>query len=235
MPLVRTVRAIAVLAAALTGVLSGCGISADRSPHVVDADQRKPLIEEVSTAGAPRPGTSARIYFLSSSEQGRSTRLQAVGRDVAQSATAQVLAALFDGLTGEEQRARLRTAIPPGTRLLSAQLADEKTLEVDVSSEFFGVSGEVLTDAVAQIVFTASRVNNEYTVRLTVEGEEQEWPIGDGSLVSRPLSTFDYPNRTASSQPDYPALPSVTATTISSSSAAETPPTTTTTVAPSAR
>ena len=46
------------------------------------------------------------------------------------------------------------------------------------------------------------------TVVLSVDGMAQEWPTGSGSLVSRPLSVFDYPDRNPSSQPDYPSLPS---------------------------
>lgn len=211
----------------VAGLLAGCGLSADSSPHDISSDQRRPLVEQASS-GIPRPGTSARIYFLASAEQGRSTRLQAVGRDVAPVAPAQVLTALFEGLTTQERDARLRTAIPAGTKLLSTQLINETTLAVDVSPELYGASGEVLTDAVAQIVFTAHRVNNAFTVQLSVDGVEQEWPIGDGSLVSRPLSVFDYPNRSVSSQPDYPSLPSPDAQTLGT-----TP--TTTTVAAAAR
>lgn len=211
-PLRRRLRHGASCLAAV-GVLAGCGLSADSSPHDIDTDQRRPLVEQ-PTAGIPRPGTSARIYFLSSAEQGRSTRLQAVGRDVAPAPT-QVLAALFDGLTAQEQAARLRTAIPPGTQLLSAELTNETTLAVDVSADFLTVSGEVLTDAVAQIVFTAHRVDNKLAVKLFVDGRDQEWPIGDGSLVSRPLSVFDYPSRSSSSQPDYPSMPSPGARTLS--------------------
>lgn len=195
---IRLVTVVALLAA--------CGVNADRAPREIRADQRRPLIE-AQPENEPRPGTTARIFLLAPTEQGRTTKLRAVGRDVAASPT-EVLTALLDGLTPEDQQDRLRTAIPPGTELLSAVLVDARTLAVDLSAEFFGASGEVLTDAVAQIVFTAQGVDDEITVMLWVDGVAQEWPTGSGSLVSRPLSVFDYPDRNPSSQPDYPSLPS---------------------------
>ena len=191
---------------AVLAVLGACGINADRTPREIAADQRQSLIE-APALNQPRPGTTARIFLLAPTEQGRTTKMQAVGRDVVSDPT-EVLTALLDGLTAEDQQDRLRTAIPPGTKLLSAELVDARTLAVDLSSEFFGASGEVLTDAVAQIVFTAQGVNDELTVMLSVDGVAQEWPTGSGSLVSRSLSVFDYPDRNPTSQPDYPSLPS---------------------------
>ena len=193
----------------IVALLAACGINADRAPREIGADQRRSLIEE-QPENLPRPGTTARIFLLAPTEQGRTTKLQAVGRDVSPTFT-EVLTALLDGLTPEDQEGRLRTAIPSGTELRSATLTDARTLAVDLSAEFFGASGEVLTDAVAQIVFTVQGVDNEMTVMLSVEGVAQEWPTGSGSLVSRSLSVFDYPDRNPSSQPDYPSLPSRTA------------------------
>ena len=191
---------------AVVALVAGCGINADRAAREISADQRQSLIDTLS-ANEPRPGTTARIFLLAPTEQGRTTKLRAVGRAVAPDPT-EVLTALLDGLSQEDQDDRLRTAIPSGTRLLSAELIDAHTLAVDLSSEFFGASGEVLTDAVAQIVFTAHGVNNLMNVVLSVEGIAQEWPTGNGSLESQPLSVFDYPDRNPSSQPDYPSLPS---------------------------
>ena len=192
-------------------VLAACGINADRTPREIAADQRQSLIDD-PPANQARPGTTARIFLLAPTELGRTTKVRAVGRDVPARPT-EVLNALLDGLTQEDQQDRLRTAIPSGTKLLSAELVDARTLAVDLSEEFFGASGEVLTDAVAQIVFTAQGVDNELTVLLSVEGVGQEWPTGSGSLVSRPLSVFDYPDRNPSSQPDYPSIPSRSADT----------------------
>jgi spore germination protein GerM len=188
------------------GVLGGCGIDADGTPHDIRPDQLRPLIETPS-ANEPRPGTTARIFLLAPAEQDVTTKLRVVGRDVPADPTA-VLTTLFDGLTPDEQNEGLRTAIPPATRLLSARFLDERTLAVDLSPDFFGVSGEALTDAVAQVVFTCAGVDNELSVLLSVAGEAQEWPTGSGLLVSRPLTVFDYPDRNPTSQPDYPALPS---------------------------
>ncbi len=72
----------------------------------------------------------------------------------------------------------------------------------------FEATGATLVDALAQIVFTLSELTNVRGVRLQVEGADQEWPTGDGSLSDAPLTVFDFPERNPTSQPDYPAAPS---------------------------
>jgi hypothetical protein len=39
-----------------------------------------------------------------------------------------------------------------------------------------------------------------------VNGQVNEWPKGDGSLTSQPLTAFDFPGRAISSQPAFPAI-----------------------------
>ena len=193
---------------------TACGITTDGAPRDVEENQRELLIETRSE-NEPRAGNSAKIYFLAPAEQGRTSKLRAVGRDVSADAES-VLTALFDGLTAEEQALGLRTAIPAGTRLNGARFLDANTLAVDVSPEFLGASGEGLTDAVAQIVFSANEVDNEAAVLLSVDGQQTEWPTGTGSLESRALTAFDYPERNPTSQPDFPSLPSPQARVVSS-------------------
>jgi spore germination protein GerM len=60
--------------------------------------------------------------------------------------------------------------------------------------------------ALAQIVLTLTDIDGVEQVAVTVDGRETEWPRGDGTLVSRPLTAFDFPGRAVSSQPDYPTI-----------------------------
>jgi hypothetical protein len=130
---------------------------------------------------------------------------------------------LLDGLTKAEQAKRWRTAIPTGTRLLSARIVDSGVLEVDLSQQFFKTAGEAQTKAVAQIVYTGAEVPGVSAVRIKIEGVEREWPREDGSLTEV-LTPFDYPTLDPTSQPDLPPIPSPTTPTTRSA--------TTTTVAP---
>jgi spore germination protein GerM len=115
-----------------------------------------------------------------------------------------VLSELLKGLTPEEQDRRWRTAIPAGTQLLSAALDAQGVVDVDLSDEFFGATGDAQVKAVAQVVFTASALDGVSGVRILVDGRPREWPRGDGVLQSEPLTPLLYPELNPTSQPEYP-------------------------------
>ncbi len=106
-------------------------------------------------------------------------------------------------------------------------------LVVNVSAPILQATGDALIDAVAQIVFTATELNGVSGVRLLVDGEQREWPRGDGSQTAAPLTRFDYPERNPTSQPDYPAVPSpgpvASSTTVAAATSGTTNATTATT------
>jgi spore germination protein GerM len=91
---------------------------------------------------------------------------------------------------------------------LGTQQQPDGTLVVDLSNDFFQATGDFQVRAVAQVVFTACALDGIDRVRLLVEGQPQEWPRGDGSLQSDPLTPYAYPDLNPSSQPDYPPPPS---------------------------
>jgi spore germination protein GerM len=185
-------------------VLAGCGIGNDAGPRDVPQADRRDLSAGADLVGGEATGT-ARIYLLAPSGSGRSTTLQPVARDVAEQPFT-VLAALFSGPNTDEISKQYRTAIPSGTRLLNAR-PQGRTLRVDVSKDLLQVSGDDLVDALAQIVFTASELDQVQSVQLLVEGGVQQWPAGNGELQSAPLTVYDFPGRVATSQPAYPAFP----------------------------
>ena len=197
--------AILTMAAALGA--SACEISADDAPRDIPAGQQSPLgVNSDSGAGAS-VGT-ARIYLLLPDEPGGSLHLTSVARDVLDSPE-RVLTALFAGPNAAESNAQYRTAIPTGTTLHSAVLRGG-TLRVDVSEELLQLSGEALVGAVAQIVFTGSELSGVRSVRIVVDGVDQQWPAGNGELRSTALTVYDYPGLVPSAQPSYPAIPSPT-------------------------
>jgi spore germination protein GerM len=183
--------------------LAGCGIATDAEPRDVPLDQQRNLVPADDDAAAEGSGT--RIYLIDAAAPGQVALLRSVGRDVTPTATA-VLEALLDGPTEGELDRRLRTAIPPDTELRSARFSSRTTLTVDLTEPIFEATGAELVDAVSQLVFTSSEVEGVQQVELRVDGELQEWPRGDGTLVDRPLTVFDFPGRVASSQPDYPTV-----------------------------
>lgn len=183
-------------------VLAGCGLSPDSEPRAIpDADQ-KDLVEVV--AGSAGAAGTGRVYLERTDETGRSL-LSAVPRQSDQDPTS-ILRSLVSGPTEDEQKTGLRSAIPQGTKVLSARFVASDLVKVDVSSRIFDATGDDLVSAIAQIVLTLAEIDGVERVVIVVDGEPQEWPRGDGSLTDEPLTEFDYPGRAASSQPPYPGI-----------------------------
>jgi hypothetical protein len=194
------------LVAALVLVMSACAITADSAPRDVSTDERDLLLTDTSPA-ADTVG-DGRIYLVAPSEPGQQRQLRSVQRDVAARPDA-LMQVLLDGPNQRELDSRLVTALPSGTTLLSTRTVGD-VLFVDVTDQITELTGEALTLAVAQIVFTANGVPGVQAVRLRVDGEDQAWPRGDGQTRQGPLRIFDYPGLVESAQPAYPAVPALT-------------------------
>jgi spore germination protein GerM len=213
----RATRVVLAGCAALAA-FAGCGVDTDGRPRDIQPEER-PADAAQADDGQARPGTGSTVYFLGPANPGSVAPLTAAGRAGRANAT-DLLSALFEGPSATEQDDQgLRTAIPPGTAVRSATVDAQGTLQVDVSAELLLSAGDVLLDAVAQIVFTASSLKGVERIRLLVDGAPQDWPTSSGDSTGEPLTVFDYPDRIPTSQPAYPALPSAGVT-----STAEGPP-----------
>jgi len=186
----------------LAALLVGCGLSPDSTLRDIPNADQKDLVEVV--AGAAGAAGTGRVYLERTDETGRSL-LSAVPRQFDQDPTS-ILRSLVTGPTEEEQRTGLRSAIPQGTKIISARYVANDLVKVDVSSRIFDATGDDLVAAIAQIVLTLAEIDGVERVVIVVEGQPQEWPRGDGSLTADPLTEFDYPGRAASSQPPYPGI-----------------------------
>lgn len=198
----RVVATIVALAVAVT-MAAGCTIAPDSAPRDVPPEERALLVAE--SAEAAETAGEARIYLVAPGDDGGSRQLRAVQRDVLPQPTA-LLEVLFAGPNQSELDSRLRTEIPSGTTLVGTRATGE-TLFVDVTDEILELTGDALTAAVAQIVFTAVEIPGIQTVRLRVDGDDQSWPRGDGQLRSGSLRVFDFPGLVESSQPAFPGVP----------------------------
>lgn len=193
-------RVLAVLSAC--AVLASCSLSTDSEPRDV-LDEEEPTI--VNTTGGPSPeaGTGSTVYFLTPDDGSGRSLLVAVSRAPASNA-GDLLSILLEGPTvPEQQELGVRSAIPAGTRVLASSVDGQGTLTLDLSTEFLANAGDVLLDAVAQVVFTASESTGVRRVRLLVEGEAQDWPTSTGSSMREPLSIYDFLDRA----PDSSVLP----------------------------
>lgn len=204
---VRIVRATRVLSAmlALGVMLSACGIGNDDTPRNIPEIDQMPLGVGGDSGAGAATGT-ARVYLLAPEVVGQTTSLEAVARDVDETPSA-VLEALLAGPNAGELDLQYRTALPVDLRVLSTT-SRGGVLVIDLSRELLQLSGQVLVAAVAQLVFTGSEVPGVRSVKILVEGADQQWPAGNGEVQSAPLTVYDYPGLVPSAQPAYPAIPS---------------------------
>lgn len=209
-PIARRLPRAAVGSVMSLLLIAACGLRPDSGPREI-----KPVDGPTTTAAIPNAAsqsrTGARIYLIDAATDAELPRLAAVRRDVAATPAAR-LNALFEGVSAEERVERLRTAIPPGAKLLSAEVrSNGRRVVVDVSEEFLAATDEVLTDAVAQIVYTASELDGVVDVQIYVAGRRLDLPRGDRTLTDGALSVFDFPGFRPSTQPPFPAIPTATA------------------------
>lgn len=191
-------RAIAALAA--IAVLGGCGIRPDDEPRAIAG--AGPVVgpqagSESAAAGADR------IYLIG---PGEPRKLRSVAREAAGS-TENLIEILLDGPNEAELRAQWTSLIPSGTRLLSSS-RQGSILHLDLTDDLLTLPATAQPQALAQIVYTAAEVDTIDAVQITINGETQALPDGDGQPTTRPLEIYDYPGYVATAQPDYPALPS---------------------------
>jgi hypothetical protein len=184
---------------------ASCSIDAEQTPRDIALRDQGDLSANVNQAAGAAIG-SGRIYLLSPEVIGQPRTLQSVARDVGDT-PADAMKALFEGPNTDELQALLRSAIPPGTRVLDVNQNGDQ-LSVDVSSELQQLTGEALIDGVAQIVLTASEITGVSSVSIAIEGVPQQWPAGSGELQSEPLTRYDFPGLVLSSQPAFPSVPS---------------------------
>jgi spore germination protein GerM len=195
---------VRITAAALA--LCACAISTDPTPRDVPSQELTPA---VGPAQPIRAEGTVRVYLESVDDAGTGgVRLRAVNRDVTESPDA-VIAALLVGPSRQEVNDQLRSAIPVGVQVRSITTTGT-TLIIDLSREFADLAGANLVTAVAQIVLTATELNNVDEVLLLVEGEDPQWPNAAGALRPGALTRFDYIELLEWAQPAYPAVPSAT-------------------------
>ena len=193
------------LAALVVMMCGACGLRVDDQPIDLPADER---IDPDNAASAVAPAIgSDRIFLVGPEGPNTPAQLRAIARDSG-TTPQQRIASLLKGPTAEELQAQIHTAIPIGTTVNSALINQKGRLVIDLSDQILTLSGTTLMQAVAQIVFTAYETQDVRGVVINVDGQQHDFPSGNGVLQSRPLTAYDYPGLVETSQPDFPALPS---------------------------
>lgn len=95
-------------------------------------------------------------------------------------------------LAGPSNSAEYTTTIPEGTQLLSLETTAEG-VKVDLSQEFTSGGGSAAMSArVAQVIYTASSINGNTPVWISVDGKPLENLGGEGITVSQPMTRQEF-------------------------------------------
>ena len=196
--IIRNIFSAAVFAA----LVSSCSFGPESQSQMIPESQQQNLDEATSSNEV---GVGFGRVYLQRSESTGGSVLTGVQRNIS-SDPLNIVQVLLSGPTKAEQDAGLRSAIPASTEVLSARYVSTDLVKVDLTDEIFKATGDDLVSSVAQIVLTLCDISGIERVIIVVNGQVNEWPKGDGSLTSQPLTAFDFPDRAVSSQPDFPAI-----------------------------
>lgn len=187
---------LAVVAIASAGA---CGLAPDAVPRDLPEDERN-IAEAQNVIGTEAEGLD-RIYLATPGDE---RLLRSVSRDAL--SRNDLIDILLAGPNDDEAEQQISTFLPRTLDVLSIR-KQGPLLFVDVSPEITELTGQTLSFALAQIVFTATELDGVERVQITVEGRTVAWPTGGGDDTTEPLSRYDFPGFVQSAQPPFPAVP----------------------------
>ena len=183
-------------------IVAGCSFGPESQSQMIPESQQQNV--DAATSSNEVGIGFGRVYLQRSESTGGSV-LTGVQRNIS-SDPLNIVQVLLSGPTKAEQDVGLRSAIPASTEVLSARYIATDLVKVDLTDEIFKATGDDLVSSVAQIVLTLADISGIERVIIVVNGQVNEWPKGDGSLTSQPLTAYDFPGRASSSQPAFPAI-----------------------------
>lgn len=174
----------AVAALALALACSGCGLSSDRAPRPLEA-------QELSAAPAGptlRPGASSTTLYLV-----RDAALAPVTRRTASTGSPRTaLQLLLRGASPGESVQGLGSALGPEAVLLDGVEVDGAVVTVPLAGATAGLGRNDEVLAYAQVVTTLTALPGIDAVRFVRDGQPLSVPRADGELSDGPLSRRDY-------------------------------------------
>jgi spore germination protein GerM len=99
-----------------------------------------------------------------------------------------VLKAAFEEMLKGSDNPELTSTVPQGTKLREVQVEDDG-VHVNLSEEFTTGGGSTsMTGRLAQVIYTATTLNPEAPVWISVEGKPLEVLGGEGLIVDQPMT-----------------------------------------------
>jgi Sporulation and spore germination len=183
-------------------VLTACGVQPDSAPRdLPEAERALPNVsgDDTDASGADR------VYLIG---PGEDRLLRSVQREA--TSPFDLMQILLRGPNDDEIQSRYNTAIPSTTELIGTRTQGQ-VLTVNLTDDIVELDTPSLTQAIAQIVYTATELPNIAAVRIEIDGEPMLVPTPSGASITDSLQVYDFPNAVQTSQPPFP-LAALTAT-----------------------
>ena len=141
-------------------------------------------------AAQPANEQTVQIYWLKSTDN--AIALAPTATKLESSTKAETIAAAFDRLLSGPTDTTLTTTIPPGTKLRQLTVRDDG-IHVDLSEEFRSGGGSAsMTGRLAQVLYTATSLDPNAQVWISVAGKPLETLGGEGLLIDQPLTRQNF-------------------------------------------
>jgi spore germination protein GerM len=129
---------------------------------------------------------TVQVYFLK--DTGTTLELVPANVSVSSDQPTEALKGAFAELLKGTTNGTATSTIPTGTRLLNLDVKDSGVY-VDLSSEFTSGGGSTsMTGRLAQVIYTASTLNPNAPVFISVEGRPLETLGGEGLIIDQPMT-----------------------------------------------
>lgn len=161
-------------------LFAGCGFSPDAEPRPIEIAE---VPVETTAVLSSESGELVEMWFVDG------VALVPLQVAVPAASVTTVTEVLVGGRPVEFSP--LRSAIPPATEVRGVTV-DEGVVIVDLSQAFTLIGGDEEILAVGQVVLTLTSLDGVSGVLLSIEGNPVAAPVGEGALVSRPLTADDF-------------------------------------------
>ena len=180
---------LATTAMVLPVLLGACGVSVDESAQIVGSDEVPyDLLDSTTTSlvSADSQGVETSVCLVLNGA------VLSVGRDrTGEPPLDTLLQLVLAGPTAGEVQLGLRSALS-NADMVTRTTTLESMVRVELGQDFADLPGDQQLLAVAQITCTLTTQPGIDAVSFRLSGKDIEVPVGDGSIVSRPVTRTDY-------------------------------------------